>query len=88
MIFQKSNRKKYIVLSLIAAVVVLIVLVAAAAFCWFAFSPTAVSGGKTIVVDVTHKDGSTNTYEITTEAELLPPPLILISSPWPLPAAI
>ena len=55
----------------IAAVVVLIVLVAAAAFCWFAFSPTAVSGGKTIVVDVTHKDGSTNTYEITTEAEFL-----------------
>lgn len=55
----------------IAAVVVLIVLVAAAAFCWFAFSPTAVAGGKTIVVDVTHKDGSTNTYEITTEAEFL-----------------
>ncbi len=55
----------------IAAVIALIVLVAVAAFCWLAFSPDAVAGGKTITVDVTHKDGTTNTYEITTDAEFL-----------------
>ena len=55
----------------IAAVIALIVLVAVAVFCWLAFSPDAVAGGKTITVDVTHKDGTTNTYEITTDAEFL-----------------
>ena len=55
----------------IAAVIALIVLVAVAAFCWLAFSPETVEGGKSIIVDVTHKDGTTNTYEITTDAEFL-----------------
>ena len=55
----------------VAAIVVLVVLVAVAAVCWFAFSPEAVAGSKTITVDVTHKDGTTNTFEITTDAEFL-----------------
>lgn len=53
------------------AVIVLVVLVAAAAVCWFAFGPKATEGGKTIVVDVTHKDGQTNTFEISTDEEYL-----------------
>ena len=53
------------------AILVLVVLVAAAAICWFAFSPKAVGGVKTITVDVTHKDGQTNTYEIKTAEEYL-----------------
>lgn len=55
----------------VAAIVVLVVLVAVAAVCWFAFGPKAVAGGKTITVDVTHKDGTMKTFEITTDAEFL-----------------
>lgn len=55
----------------VIAVVVLVALVAIAAVCWFAFGPKGVEGSKTIVVDVTHKDGTTNTYEIHTDAEFL-----------------
>ena len=55
----------------LAAVLVLVVLVAVAAICWFAFAPKAVGGGKTITVDVTHKDGQVNTYEIRTDEEFL-----------------
>lgn len=53
------------------AVIVLVVLVAVAAVCWFLFRPTAVGGSKTITVDVTHKDGQTNTFEIHTDEEFL-----------------
>ena len=55
----------------VMAVVALVALVAIAAVCWFAFGPKGVEGSKTIVVDVTHKDGTTNTYEIHTDAEFL-----------------
>ena len=55
----------------IIAIVVLVALVAVAAVCWFAFSPDTVAGGKAITVDVTHKDGTTNTFEIKTDAEFL-----------------
>lgn len=53
------------------AVIVLVVLVAVAAVCWFAFGPSASAGDKTIVVEVTHKDGQTNTFEISTDEEFL-----------------
>ena len=53
------------------AVLILVVLVAVAAICWFAFGPKAIEGGKTIEVDVTHKDGQTNTFVIQTDAEYL-----------------
>ena len=53
------------------AVLILVVLVAVAAICWVAFGPKAIEGGKTIEVDVTHKDGQTNTFVIQTDAEYL-----------------
>ena len=55
----------------VLAILVLVVLVAAAAVCWFAFGPKAVAGNKTVVVDVTHKDGQTNTFTLETAAEYL-----------------
>ena len=53
------------------AILVLAVLVIAAALCWFAFGPQTAEGTKSIVVDVTHKDGSVNTFTIVTDAEYL-----------------
>ena len=55
----------------ILAVVVLVVLVAVALVCWKAFAPETVSGSKTITVEVTHGDGTVNTFEIHTDAEFL-----------------
>jgi len=55
----------------VIAVIVLVALIAVAAICWAAFAPKSVEGGKTITVDVTHKDGTTNTFEIVTDAEFL-----------------
>jgi len=63
--FFMKNKKSVI------AIVVLVAFVAIAAICWFAFGPKAVAGSKTITVDVTHKDGTTNTFEIKTDAEFL-----------------
>ena len=53
------------------AVIVLVVLVAVAVVCWLAFGPKAVAGGKTVTVEVTHKDGTTKTFEIKTDEEFL-----------------
>lgn len=55
----------------IVAVIVLVALLAVAAICWFAFAPQSVAGAKTITVDVTHKNGTVNTFEISTDAEFL-----------------
>ena len=55
----------------VIAVIVLVVLLAAALLCRSAFAPQAVSGVKNITVDVTHSDGSVNTYELETEQEHL-----------------
>ena len=60
-----KNKKNLIV------ILVLVALVVIAAVCWFAFGPKAVAGSKTITVDVTHKDGNTNTFEIHTDEEFL-----------------
>ncbi len=53
------------------AVLVLVVLVAAAAVCWWAFGPEGQQGSKTLTVEVTHTDGTVNTFVLETEAEYL-----------------
>ena len=53
------------------AILILVVLVAAATVCWIVFGPKAITGSKSILVDVTHKDGQTNTFTIQTNAEYL-----------------
>ena len=55
----------------LAAVLVLTALVITAAVCWFAFAPRTSAGAKSITVDVTHKDGQSNTFTIETDAEYL-----------------
>lgn len=55
----------------VIAILILAVLVITAAVCWFAFAPQTAAGVKTVVVDVTHKDGQINTFTIETEAEYL-----------------
>ena len=55
----------------VLAVAILVILVATAVICWAIFGPEAVEGSKTITVDVTHGDGTTNTYVIHTDAEFL-----------------
>ena len=55
----------------LVAVLALVVLVAVAVVCWAAFGPKSVEGSKTITVDVTHSDGTLNTFEIHTDEEFL-----------------
>lgn len=55
----------------IIAIIALVVLVAAAAVCWFAFGPKAQQGSKTVTVEVTHLDGTVNTFTIHTDEEFL-----------------
>ena len=55
----------------VVAVIVLVVLLVAALLCWNAFKPQTVAGVKHITVDVTHRDGSVNTYELKTEQKHL-----------------
>lgn len=57
-----KNKKNVLV------IVVLLVMVAAAVTCWLVFKPEATGGEKNITVEVTHKDGTVNTYDITTQA--------------------
>ncbi len=55
----------------IIAVVVLVVLIAAAVLLYLHFRPEGTAGAKTIVVEVIHGDGSTNSFEISTDEEYL-----------------
>ena len=55
----------------ILAVAALVVLIVIAVACWLAFSPESVEGGKSITVDITHGDGTTKTFQISTDAEFL-----------------
>lgn len=57
--------------STIIAIAFLIIMIGVALACWFAFAPETSEGSKTIVVDVTHKDGQTNSFTIQTDAEYL-----------------
>lgn len=55
----------------ILAVVILVVLIAAALVCWLVFKPAASAGSKAIVVEVIHGDGSTVSFDISTDEEYL-----------------
>ena len=55
----------------IIAFALLLIFLAAAVTCWILFTPKAVAGEKTVTVDVTHKDGQTNTFVLQTDAEYL-----------------
>ncbi len=60
-----KNRKSTV------AIIILLLLVIIAAICWFTLRPEPVEGAKTIIVDVTHSDGTTNTFALHTDAEYL-----------------
>lgn len=55
----------------VLVIILLVILVAAAVVCWFAFGPESVAGSKTVIVDIIHKDGQTNTFTLQTDAEYL-----------------
>ena len=65
---KKSKKTLWIVLALV-------LLIAAMVAAWFLFRPTANAGKKTITVEVTHMDGTTNTFEVKTDEEYLGPAL-------------
>ena len=65
----KKNRKT--ILILVIAALVIAAMVAA----WLYFGPNGVAGKKTITVEVTHLDGTTNTFEVKTDEEFLGPAL-------------
>ena len=56
-------------------VLVLVLIVAALIAAWFIFKPGTSAGKKTITVEVTHMDGTTNTFEVKTDEEYLGPAL-------------
>ena len=56
---------------LILAAVVVVLLIAVFAVIWFATRPATTEGGKTITVEVVHKDESTKTFTYHTDAEYL-----------------
>lgn len=57
--------------NIIIAVAVLLVLVVGALLIWGQNKPVAQEGGKTIVLEVVHKDGSTKDFTVQTDAETL-----------------
>ena len=65
---KKSKKTLWIVLALV-------LLIAAMVAAWFLFRPSANAGKKTITVEVTHMDGTTNTFEVKTDEEYLGPAL-------------
>ena len=65
----KKNRKTLLI------VLILVLVIAAMVAAWLYFGPNGVAGKKTITVEVTHLDGTTNTFEIKTDEEFLRPAL-------------
>ncbi len=65
----KKNRKTLWI------VLILVLVIAAMVAAWFIFGPNGVAGKKTITVEVTHLDGTTNTFEVKTDEEFLRPVL-------------
>ena len=57
--------------NIIIAVAVLLVLVIGSLLIWNANRPVAQEGGKSIVLEVVHKDGSSKEFPIRTDAETL-----------------
>ena len=56
---------------ILLAVIALVAAVGIMAGVWLITRPKPVAGGKTITVEVLHKNGQVNTYTIKTEAETL-----------------
>ena len=56
-------------------VLILVLIIGALIAAWFLFGPSATAGKKTITVEVTHMDGTTNTFEVKTDEEYLAPAL-------------
>ena len=65
----KKSRKTLLI------VLILVLVIAAMVAAWFIFGPNGVAGKKTITVEVTHLDGTTNTFEVKTDEEFLRPAL-------------
>ena len=65
----KKSRKTLLI------VLILVLVIAAMVAAWFYFGPNGVAGKKTITVEVTHLDGTTNTFEVKTDEEFLRPAL-------------
>ena len=65
-----KNNRKTLLIALIAVLVI-----AAMVAAWFIFGPNGIAGKKTITVEVTHLDGTTNTFELKTDEEFLRPAL-------------
>ena len=65
-----KNNRKTLLIALIA-----ILVIAAMVAAWFIFGPNGIAGKKTITVEVTHLDGTTNTFEVKTDEEFLRPAL-------------
>ena len=65
-----KNKKKTVLILVILALVI-----AAMVAAWLYFGPNGVAGKKTITVEVTHLDGTTNTFEVKTDEEFLAPAL-------------
>lgn len=59
----------------ILLIVLALLLICAMVAAWFLFGPNANAGKKTITVEVTHMDGTTNTFEVKTDEEYLAPAL-------------
>ena len=57
--------------NIILAVLVVALLAAGAFFCWKVFSPGAQAGDKHLEITVTHADGTTKEFEITTSGKTL-----------------
>ena len=65
-----KNNRKTLLIALIA-----ILVIAAMVAAWFIFGPNGIAGKKTITVEVTHLDGTTNTFKLKTDEEFLRPAL-------------
>ena len=65
----KKSRKTLLI------VLILVLVIAAMVAAWFYFGPNGVAGKKSITVEVTHLDGTTNTFEVKTDEEFLRPAL-------------
>ncbi len=65
----KKTRKPLLI------VLILVLVIAALIAAWLYFGPNGIAGKKTITVEVTHLDGTTNTFEVKTAEEFLGPAL-------------
>lgn len=63
---KKKNTKRIVI-----AVIVLVILIAAVAIVYNVAAPGTTEGSKQITLEVIYEDGSSETYEISTDAEYL-----------------